>query len=90
MGFVLPKKIPTFSAKKIFFKENVILVGSWKVELDFRVLAPTSMYMLSVLELNSVYGRFHRGREMTTSEMEFFCFAVKTLKGWIYFQTFCN
>ena len=36
------------------------------------------------------YGRFHRGREMTTSEMEFFCFAVKTPKGWIYFQTFCN
>ena len=27
---------------------------------------------------------------MTTSEMEFFCFAVKTPKGWIYFQTFYN
>ena len=27
---------------------------------------------------------------MTTSEMEFFCFAVKTPKGWIYFQTFCS
>ena len=39
-----PKKIPTFSQKKRCFKENMILVGSWKVELDFRVLAPTSIY----------------------------------------------
>ena len=29
----------------------MILVGSWKVELGFRVLAPTSIYFLSLLVL---------------------------------------
>jgi hypothetical protein len=42
--FVLPKKIPTSTPKKTFSKENMILVESWKVELDFRVLARTSIY----------------------------------------------
>ena len=46
MYFVLNKKIPHFLQTKRFFKENMILVGSWKVELDFRVLAPTSIYSL--------------------------------------------
>ena len=37
------KKFPHFLKKKIFFfKENMILVGCWKV--NFRVLAPTSIY----------------------------------------------
>ena len=45
--FVLPKENLTFSPKKkFFFKENLILVGSWKVELDFKVLAPTSTYTI--------------------------------------------
>ena len=39
---------------------------------------------------NRIYGRFHRGREMTTSEMEYLFFAVKTPNEWIYFQMFCN
>ena len=39
------KKIQHFLQKNVFFlKENMILVGSWKVELVFKVLAPTSMY----------------------------------------------
>ena len=37
------KKVQNFFQKNVFFKENMILVGSWKVELDFRVLAPTSI-----------------------------------------------
>ena len=38
------KKIPHFLQKNIFFLENMILVGSWRVELEFRVLAQTSFY----------------------------------------------
>ena len=46
-----PNKFPCFLKKKTqFFKENMILVGSWKVELEFRVLAPTSMYALDTPE----------------------------------------
>ena len=37
------KKFSRFLQKNVYFKENMILVGNWKVELDFRVLAPTSM-----------------------------------------------
>ena len=46
-GLFNQKKIRIFSKKYVFlvfFKENLILVGSLNVELDFMVLAPTSMY----------------------------------------------
>ena len=50
-----PKKIPTFSFLKTFFlKENVILVGNWKVELDFRVLAPISIYEINLTLLETM------------------------------------
>ena len=35
-----------FLKKKFFFLENMILVESLKVELDFRVLAPNSIYSI--------------------------------------------
>ena len=36
------------------------------------------------------YARIHRGREMTTSELVFFCFAVKPLNGRFFFQNCCT
>ena len=57
-----PKKNPTFSLKKnSFFLENMILVESWKVELDFRVLAPTLIYRCPELTLFPIpISKFHK------------------------------
>ena len=47
-ALLCPKKCHIMS-EKMFFYENMILVGNWKVELDFRVLAPTSIYVILLL-----------------------------------------
>ena len=49
MCALFSQKNLTFSFKKCFFQVNMILVGNWKVELDFRVLAPTSIYVTYVI-----------------------------------------
>ena len=43
-----------------------------------RLLFLSELKLFEMVYFNIPYGRFHRGREMTTIELVFFCFAVKT------------
>ena len=44
---------------------------------------------LNLDSVDSAYGKFHPGRELTAIEMENFWFAVKPVRLWIYFKDFC-
>ena len=55
--FVLSKKIPHFRQQKCFLKENMIVVGSWKVELDFMVVVQPQFneVIISIMIAKMIY-----------------------------------